>query len=126
MDLTTLIINNKDVSKYLATGSTVSQYDVSKNSGRDVTNARGKMILNVVAQKWRIDIVTKPMTQSEMTDFFSEIIKKPTMTLTFNNPFTGGQATCTAYRGDRSAEYHWAITKDDVLYNGVSMALIEL
>jgi hypothetical protein len=126
MDLTTLKINGKDVSKYLGQGSTVSQYDVSKNSGRDVSNARGKMILNVVAQKWRVDVVTKPMTKSEMEDFFSEIVKKPTMNLIFNDPFRNGTASCTAYRGDRTAEYYWAITKDNVLYNGVSIALIEL
>lgn len=113
-------INGQDVSDYLAPNSSVGWYDVSIDSGR-TTNARGKMILNVVATKYRLDLATNYLTSSEFIDFFSEIIQQPTMTVTFYNPFTGGTNTIEAYRGDRSASPHMA-----GIMAGTSIALIEL
>ncbi|MGN1324159.1 MAG: hypothetical protein ACI4VR_03040 [Bacilli bacterium] len=34
-------LNSVDISKYLSNNTKISWYDVSKNSGRDVTNADG-------------------------------------------------------------------------------------
>ena len=136
-DLTLLKMKNAksteyvDLSDFLAEGSKVSQYDVSKDSGRDVTNANGDMILNVVSEKWRLDIVTKPLTADEMVTFFSEIVKSPFIYMEFNDPFRGGTATAYFYRGDRAAEYKWAVTTSKVIINGavyksVSIAIIEM
>lgn len=113
-------INGKDISKYLAPNTSVGWYDVSIDSGRS-TNANGKMILNVVSSKYRLDLATNHLTSSEFIDFFSEIIKKPTMTITFYNPFTGSNKTITAYRGDRTANPYMP----NVL-SGTQIALIEL
>lgn len=135
MDLTLLqmksIVSNEfvDFSEYLAEGSTVSEYDVSKNSGREVQNAKGDMILNVINTKWRLDIVTKPLTQEEIIHFFSEIVKNPKLYLKFNDPFRGGTATALFYRGDRKAEYKWSVytTKhviNGTLYKSINMAII--
>ncbi len=116
----TVKINGKDISKYLAPNSSVGWYDVSIDSGRS-TNANGKMILNVVSTKYRLDLATNYLTSSEFIDFFSEIIKKPTMTIEFYNPFTGGTNTISAYRGDRTASPYMPN-----IIGGTSIALIEL
>ena len=81
-------LNGVDISKYLSNQSKISWYDVSKNSGRDVTNADGSMVLNVINTKWRIDLVSRPLTDDEVVDFFKEIIKKPTLSVEFLNPFS--------------------------------------
>lgn len=127
-------LNGKDISKYLTNESKVGWYDVSKNSGRDVTSASGKMILNVVSTKYRLDLVTRNLTRDEMVDFFSEIIKKPSpITVQFLNPFTNTWKTISCYRGDRNAQpyapYLFKEGNNDVLvelFQPVTQAIIEL
>ena len=116
----------KDVSDYLSNDTKVGWYDISKNSGREVSNANGDMILNVINDKWRIDIVTIPMKKNEFRDFFSEIVPNPRLYAKFENPFTGEEMECLMYRGDRSSEEQWSITENNTLYKGVSLAIIEL
>ena len=122
-------INGVDISKFLSNESKIGWYDVSKNSGRDVTNADGTMILNVINDKYRLDLVTRPLLQDEVVEFFQEIIKKPTMTVDFYNPFNGLWEIIECYRGDRSAQsmlpYNTPIGPVE-LYNSISQALIEL
>ena len=126
-------INGVDVSKYLSNQSKIGWYDVSKNSGRDVTNADGTMVLNVIATKYRLDLVTRPLSEDEVVDFFAQIRIAPTMTVEFLNPFTKQWKTIMAYRGDRNvqayAPYKFKEGNIDVLkelYNPVSQAIIEL
>ena len=122
-------INGVDISKYLTNQSKVGWYDVSKNSGRDITNADGTMVLNVIATKYRLDLVTRPLTEDEVIDFFAEIIKSPTLTVDFLNPFTGLWQKIRCYRGDRSAQSMLPyVTEDGLieLYNPISQAVIEL
>ena len=125
LDLTFVKVNGKDLSNYLATGSKVGWYDVSKNSGREVSNANGDMILNVINDKYRLDLVTRPMTSEEVIDFFSEIKKQPTMTVEFLNPFTNQMDTISCYRGDRSVEWQQPYG-GSILFASVQQALIEL
>lgn len=113
-------INGQDISKYLAPNTSVGWYDVSIDSGR-TTNANGRMVLNVVSSKYRLDLATNYLTSSEFIDFYREIIKKPTMTVEFYNPFTGGTETITAYRGDRTANPYMSN-----IMAGTTIALIEL
>ncbi len=121
----TVKINGKDVSNYLTMGTSVGWYDVSKNSGRDVTNANGTMILNVVNTKYRLDLVCRHLTNEEFIDFYSEIKKKPTMNVEFYNPFTGQMQTAYVYRGDRGASPYMPY-KNGILFEGPTQALIEL
>ena len=118
-------INGKDISNYLTMGTSVGWYDVSKNSGRDVTNANGKMILNVVSTKYRLDLVCRHLTDEEFIDFYSEIIKSPIMNVEFYNPFTGLTKTAQVYRGDRSATPYMPYGSG-ILFEGPTQALIEL
>lgn len=126
-------INNVDISKYLTNESQVGWYDVSKNSGRDTTTADGKMILNVISTKYRLDLVTRQLTRDEIVDFFAQIIIQPTMEVKFLNPFTNTWKTITAYRGDRTARsnYPMVMTEGNTqvlveIFDSVSQALIEL
>ena len=125
LQLTFVKVNGKDLSNYLASGSKVGWYDVSKNSGREVSNANGDMILIVVNDKYRLDLVTRPMTDDEVVDFFSEIKKQPTMTVEFLNPFTKQMQTISCYRGDRAVEWQQPYG-GSILFASVQQALIEL
>lgn len=126
-------INGVDISKYLNNNSKIGEYDVSKNSGRDTTNADGTMVLNVIATKYRLDLVTRPLTEDEVVDFYLEIRKNPKMTVEFLNPFDKQWKTIKCYRGDRNIQAMLPIlqrqgNEDKLieLYNSVSLALIEL
>ena len=123
-------LNNVDISQYLSNESKIAWYDVSKDSGRDSTTANGKMILNVVSTKWRLDLVTRVLTDDEMVDFFAEIIKKPApIVVDFLNPFTKQWQQITCYRGDRSAQamLPYVVPHGTIeLYNSTSIAIIEL
>lgn len=125
LSLTFVEINGQDISNYLASGSKVSWYDVSKDSGRNTTNANGDMILNVINDKYRLDLITRPLTDEEVVTFFREIRKKPTMSVKFLDPFTNTLITKKMYRGDRSAEWlqpHGG----SILFQAISQALIEV
>ena len=63
LTLSKVKLNNVDISKYLSNQTKIGWYDVSKNSGRDTTNADGTMILNVISTKYRLDLVTRPKTR---------------------------------------------------------------
>lgn len=122
-------LNGVDISKYLSNSTKISWYDVSKNSGRDTTNADGTMVLNVINTKWRIDLVSRPLTEDEIVDFYAEIIKAPTMSVDFLNPFTKKWQNITCYRGDRVVQSMLPYVTPDgfvELYNPCSQAIIEL
>ena len=126
-------INNVDISKYLSNQSQVGWYDVSKNSGRDTTTADGRMILNVISQKYRLDLVTRNLTRDEVVDFFAQIKLRPTMSVSFLNPFTNTWKNITCYRGDRTAQSAYPVKvvegsneKLIEIFNPISQAIIEL
>lgn len=123
-------LNGVDISKYLSNQSKVAWYDVSKNSGRDTTNADGTMVLNVINTKWRLDLVTRPLTDDEVVDFYAEIIKRPApISVDFLNPFTKQWQNISCYRGDRTAQAMLPYQTSDglvELYNPASQAVIEL
>ncbi len=126
-------INGVDISKFLTNQSKIGWYDVSKNSGRDTTTADGKMILNVISTKYRLDLATRDLTRDEVVEFFAEIIKKPTMVVEFLNPFTNTWKTINAYRGDRTAQAEYPVQVNEnssnvlvEMFMPVSQALVEL
>ena len=125
LPLTFVEINGQDLTNYLASGSTVEWYDVSKDAGRDVTNANGDMILNVINDKYKLTLQTRPMTQSEVADFYREISKQPTMSVRFFDPYTGSMKTINAYRGNRTVtamQPHGG----ELLFNSFTQGIIEL
>ncbi len=118
--------NYIDISNYLAEGSKIGWYDVSKNSGREVSNANGDMILNVINDKYRIDIVTRYLSKEEFLHLFSEITPNPRLYAKFECPFTGKEKELLMYRGDRNSEEKWEKSIDNVIYKGVSLAIIQI
>ena len=118
--------NYIDISNYLAEGSKIGWYDVSKNSGREVSNANGDMILNVINDKYRIDIVTRYLSKEEFLHLFSEITHNPRLYEKFECPFTGKEKELLMYRGDRNSEEKWEKSIDNVIYKGVSLAIIQI
>ena len=120
-------LNGVDISKYLSNNTKISWYDVSKNSGRDTTNADGTMVLNVINTKWRIDLVSRPLTEDEVVDFYAEIIKGPTLSVDFKNPFTKQWQKIQCYRGDRVAQAMLPYVTPDgfvEIYNPASQAVM--
>lgn len=97
-------LNGVDISKYLSNNTKISWHDVSKNSGRDVTNADDTMVLDVINTKWQMDLVSRPLTEDEVVDFYAEIIKAPTLSVDFLNQFTKQQQNISCYRGNRVAQ----------------------
>lgn len=126
-------LNNVDISKYLSNQSQVGWYDVSKDSGRDTTTANGKMVLNIIATKYRLDLATRTLTRDEMVDFFTEIRRNPKLTVQFLDPFTNTWKTMQCYRGDRIAQASRAVQVNEggtpalvEMFEPVSIAIIEL
>ena len=103
----------------------VGWYDVSRDSGRDVTTADGTMILNVISQKYRLDITTRYLSDTELDSFYTQISVAPTMTVSFYDPFTATRVEKTMYRGDRTSKLMWTKT-DSAMFEPVSIALIQL
>ena len=118
-----IYVNNVKL-PYVATYQ-VGWYDVSRDSGRDTTTADGTMILNVISQKYRLDITTKYLTDTELNTFFNQIKNAPTMTVSFYDPYTASRVTKTMYRGDRTTNLRYT-TNDSSMFEPVSIALIQL
>lgn len=118
-----IYVNNVKL-PYVATYQ-VGWYDVSRDSGRDTTTADGTMILNVISQKYRLDITTKYLTGAELNEFFTQIKNAPTMTVSFYDPYTASRVTKNMYRGDRVTNLRYT-TDDTSMFEPVSIALIQL
>ena len=103
----------------------VGWYDVSRDSGRDTTTADGTMILNVISQKFRLDITTKYLTGTELNTFYSQIKNAPTMTVSFYNPYTASRETKTMYRGDRISQLRYTQGSTS-MFEPITIALIQL
>lgn len=103
----------------------VGWYDVSRDSGRDTTTADGTMILNVISQKFRLDITTKYLTGAELNNFYSQIKNAPTMTVSFYNPYTASRETKTMYRGDRTSQLRYT-EGNSSMFEPITIALIQL
>ena len=97
----------------------IGRFDLSK-SGR---TASGKMVMDIIATKRRVDVVWKMLPDDELQKIIDTIAaNKPFFTLTY--PDAGGSATMTCYAGDiNTSLWH---TKNGVRYwEEVSLAFIE-
>lgn len=118
-----IYVNNVKL-KYVANYQ-VGWYDVSRDSGRDTTTADGTMILNVISQKYRLDITTRYLSDTELNDFYTQIKVAPTMTVSFYDPYTATRVTKTMYRGDRISQIRWT-ESNSAMFEPVTIALIQL
>lgn len=104
-------------------GYEVEWYDLSYDTGR---NAKGYMIYNPVAEKYKIILHTKNLKRNEMVAFFQKIAANKKLTVQFFDPFTGTMKTIYCYRGDRSVTMKWNRTSTGILYTPTDISLIEL
>lgn len=84
------------------------------------------MHYNPVAEKYKIVLHTKYLTQEEFVDFFSTIKVLKELTVVYFNPYTGTKRTAKCYRGDRKVTMKWNRTDKGILYNPIDISLIEL
>jgi len=97
----------------------VGRFDLSK-SGR---TASGKMVMDIIATKRRVDVVWKMLPDDELQKIIDTITaNKPFFTLEY--PDAGGTKTMTCYAGDIiTSLWH---TKNGVRYwEDVSIGFIE-
>lgn len=112
------------MSKFLKDeGYDVEWYDVSYNSGR---NAKGRVVYNPIADKYKVILHTRPMNKSELIEFFSTIRVLKELKVTFFDPYTGEMKTIYCYRGDRKVTMKWNRTDVGILYDSTDISLIEL
>jgi len=97
----------------------VGRFDLSK-SGR---TASGKMMMEIIATKRRVDVVWKMLKDSELQQILDLITaNKPFFTLEY--PDAGGTKTMTCYAGDIVTSLWY--TKNGVRYwEEVSIGFIE-
>ena len=84
------------------------------------------MHYNVVAEKYKILLTTRHLTQTEATTFFASIRAARTYSVQFFNPYTGNYETRNCYRGDRSIQMKWDRTDAGILLAPVEVHFIEL
>jgi len=97
----------------------IGRFDLTKSS----RTASGKMVMDVIATKRRVDVIWKMLTDSELENIIDTITaNKPFFTLEY--PDAGGQQTMTCYAGDiLTSLWH---TKNGVRYwEEVSIGFIE-
>lgn len=103
-------------------GYDIEWYDLSLDAGR---NAKGKMHLKYVGDKYKIILHTTPVFQQELTDFYSHIPMRA-INIRFFNPYTGNWHTAECYRGDRKVSMLFDFNGVGKLYDCVDQSLIEL
>ena len=97
----------------------VGRYDISKSE----RTASGKMVMEIIATKRRVDVVWKMLPDSELQKIINAITaNKPFFSLEY--PDAGGTKTMTCYSGDIiTSLWH---TKNGVRYwEEVSIGFIE-
>ena len=66
------------------------------------------------------------LSKEEFLHLFSEITPNPRLYAKFECPFTGKEKELLMYRGDRNSEEKWEKSIDNVIYKGVSLAIIQI
>lgn len=98
---------------------TVGRFDLTK-SGR---TASGKMVMEVIATKRRVDVVWKMIKDSELQTIINTITaNKPFFSVEY--PDAGGSKTMTCYAGDVTTSL-WHTVNDIRYWNEVTIPFIE-
>jgi len=97
----------------------IGRFDLSK-SGR---SASGKMVMELIATKRRVDVVWKMVPDSDLQTIIDTITaNKPFFTLTY--PDAGGSNTMTCYAGDINTSL-WHTIGGVRYWQEVSISFIE-
>jgi hypothetical protein len=97
----------------------VGRFDITKSS----RTASGKMVMELIATKKRVDITWKMLPDNELQKIIDTITSnKPFFTLTY--PDTGGSKTMTCYAGDIITSL-WHTNNGVRYWEDVSIGFIE-
>ena len=97
----------------------VGRYDISKSE----RTSSGKMVMEIIATKRRVDVVWKMITDNELQTIIDTITaNKPFFTLEY--PDAGGSQTMTCYSGDIITSL-WHTINGVRYWEEVSIAFIE-
>jgi hypothetical protein len=97
----------------------VGRFDITKSNRA----ASGKMMMELIATKRRVDVVWKMLTDTELEKIIDTITaNKPFFSLTY--PDTGGSKTMTCYAGDIITSL-WHTNNGVRYWEDVSIGFIE-
>lgn len=113
-----LIING--VAVVAPSSFSVGIQDIDGESGR---NANGTMVRDRIARKRKLDCEWGMLADAEISQLLNAV-EPEFFDVTYPDPMLGGQATITAYVGDRTAPaYNWAgVAKP---WSGLKMNFVE-
>ena len=98
--------------------------DISDLDGEAGRNARGNLIRDRVAVKRKLECEWPPLKNNEISAIL-QAVKNEFFQVTYPDPMTGNNQTKTFYVGDRSAPALYQDSNGQMLWQGLSMNLIE-
>ena len=97
-------IGSTDFSPFVSGLKVGKETIVSDKSGR---NAAGKMAIDIVAQKYKLYVTFRPMTESEVYTLLNKISGFAGLSVTFRDPFSSTYTkTITCYTNTPEPEYY--------------------
>ena len=116
-----LKINNTDVSDLVKSLKIGYETLVSDNSGR---NANGDTVIDVINKKVKIQVVFRPMEDTEMAKLLAAV-EDYVINVTYRDSKTNSNKTVTCYTGTPEPDYYF-IHDNRVLYKELSLNFIQL
>jgi hypothetical protein len=116
-----LMINDVDVSDLVKSLKIGYETLVSDNSGR---NANGDTVIDVINKKVKLQVVFRPMEDTEMKRLLG-LIEDYVVIVTYRDAKTNGDATITCYTGTPEPDYYF-ILDNRILYKELSLSFIQL
>ena len=116
-----LKINNTDVSDLVKSMKVGYETLVSDNSGR---NANGDTVIDVINKKIKLQIIFRPMLDTEMAKLLASI-ENYVIDVTYRDSKTNSNKTITCYTGTPEPEYYF-IHDNRVLYKEMNLNFVQL
>lgn len=116
-----LIINGTDVSDLVKSLKPCYETLVSDDSGR---NANGDTVIDIVNRKVKLQVVFRPMLDTEMAKLLSAI-EDYVVSVSYRDSKTNSNKTITCYTGTPEPDYYF-IHEDRVLYKEMSLNFVQL
>lgn len=92
------MINIADITVKTPSELTIGLYDITEAE----RNAKGAMLIDFIARKYKLELTWSYLTQSELTALLNALQKSITFMVTFIDPLTGNNINKTCYCGDRT------------------------
>ena len=100
---------------------TVSLYDITEAE----RNAKGTMVIDLIARKYKLELTWSYLTQQELTEILNAIQTSITFKVSFTDPVTGNTISKTCYSGDRTAPM-LSYSENSITWKDFKVNLIEV